>query len=399
MVSKWAPIDHVAVMQMSYQCWVGHWYSNVILITEEASLFLSAAFGFRISKHRFILTCGYKWATIIWLLWFLHLIELNWTELNWTEFPPLSTETLPKVPAIISAQSVFGWFLLSGRGCSGGGQTHHLNWPFKAKLKRLLSFSFNLDIDNNEKRAGGLGGSQTKAICCSVAAGCLSGSCYLFGRQSFSASCCCGGSFCFRKLIFHPSVCLSVVPQPAASCRAPSSPSSPAASCIRWSRPRGPARWCSAARLREAPRPPTGQWPPHLLTHYGNNLDGPQQVLMIAWPRSEKDWWCHDIWSDATLVLVQNHRNHPSFFPSQPSFCPTFLPLFLLSVLYRFLHLFFFHPVPSFLLSSFLPSFCPFFFPFFLFSFIHSSNLPSSLTSFLPSPLLPRHWSSCNNIS
>lgn len=49
------------------------------------------------------------------------------------------------------------------------------------------------------------------------------------------------------------------VPQRAASCRAPSLPSSLAASCILWRMWRKTERWCSAARPREAHLPCTGE--------------------------------------------------------------------------------------------------------------------------------------------
>lgn len=52
---------------------------------------------------------------------------------------------------------------------------------------------------------------------------------------------------------------VSVVPQRAVSCRVPSSPSSLAASSTLWRPWRGTGRWCSAAKPREAPRPPTGE--------------------------------------------------------------------------------------------------------------------------------------------
>lgn len=74
------------------------------------------------------------------------------------------------------------------------------------------------------------------------------------------------GSFPFFFFFFlNVRLSFTCVPQRAASCRAPSSPSSPAASCIPWRRWRT-GRWCSAVKPREALHPSTGEcaarWPP-----------------------------------------------------------------------------------------------------------------------------------------
>lgn len=139
-----------------------------------------------------------------------------------------------------------------------------------------------------EKRAGRLGRFQTKAFCS-----------WTFVRVLLPLRPPLARCFLllWRQVLppeAHPkvpsSVCLSVVPQPAASCRAPSSPSSPAASCIRWSRRSGAGRWCSAARPREPPRPATGRSLLHLLTFWQRqhlelskyNLDRRHQVVTIA---------------------------------------------------------------------------------------------------------------------
>lgn len=144
-----------------------------------------------------------------------------------------------------------------------------------------LNLKFHLKLIN-DKRVGRLGGFRTKAILSRVAAGCLSGSCYLFGRQSFSASCCCGARFCLLEVHpkVPPTVCLS-----SRSQRRPAEPRlHQAARQHRVSGGVGGAEQGGGVQLRGPGKPPTHLQVSHCLTcpfYYGNKLEAPQVLMTV----------------------------------------------------------------------------------------------------------------------